>query len=48
MDSNVFIFHGTEGYPEKFVDKIEGSESNIAGLPIEEVMETLKEFDIVV
>ena len=32
----------------KLVEKIEGSESNVAGLPMEEVMETLKEFDIVV
>ncbi len=28
----------------KFVEKIEGSETNIAGLPIEVLLETLKEF----
>ena len=30
---------------KKFVDKIEGSETNIAGLPVEELMKTLKEFN---
>lgn len=28
----------------KFVEKIEGSKANVAGLPIEELLETLKEF----
>lgn len=31
----------------KLVEKIEGSESNIAGLPMEELMGTLKEFDVI-
>lgn len=30
----------------KLVEKIEGSETNVAGLPMDEVMETLKEFGI--
>ena len=30
----------------QLVKKIEGSESNVAGLPMEEVMETLKEFGV--
>lgn len=29
---------------KKFVDKIEGSKTNVAGLPIEELLEILKEF----
>jgi septum formation protein len=32
----------------KFIEKIEGSKSNIAGLPIEEVMESLKDFEIII
>jgi septum formation protein len=31
---------------DKFIEKIEGDHSNIIGLPVDDVMETLKEFDI--
>ena len=32
----------------KFIEKIEGSKSNIAGLPIEEVTEVLKNFEVLI
>lgn len=31
---------------DKFVEKIEGDHNNVIGLPVDEVMKTLKEFDI--
>ena len=31
---------------DKFIEKIEGDHNNIIGLPVDEVMKTLKEFDI--
>lgn len=31
----------------ELVERIEGSKSNVAGLPMEEVVETLKQFDII-
>lgn len=31
---------------DKFIEKIEGDHNNVIGLPVDEVMETLKEFDI--
>ena len=39
MKPKLFIVTGS-----KFIEKIEGSKTNIAGLPIDKVLETLKEF----
>ncbi len=38
--------YGIQGLGSKLVDKIEGSYSNVVGLPVEEVMMVLKEFGI--
>lgn len=38
--------YAIQGIGKKLVEKIEGDYSNIVGLPIDDVMETLKEFNI--
>ncbi|MBT9148107.1 MAG: Septum formation protein Maf [Syntrophomonadaceae bacterium] len=38
--------YGIQGMGSELVDKIEGSYSNIVGLPIEEIMIALKEFGV--
>lgn len=39
--------YAIQGLGSEFVDRIEGSYSNVIGLPVEEVLEALKDFGIV-